>query len=83
MSYRKYTVTVGTEPSEYGSDCTPEQGERFAVYLAMLIAEEFEGVRVIVRDNSGPVSGPNAETCDEIRSWIQETGFPLCMEVRA
>jgi hypothetical protein len=81
MSYRKYTVTVGTEPSLYGSDCTPEQGERFAVYLAMLVAEEFESIRVIVRDNSGPVRGPDAETCEEIRSWIQETGFPLCMEV--
>jgi len=80
MTYRNYTVTVGTEPSEYGSECTAENGERFAVYLAMLIAEEFEGVRVIVRDNRGPVNGPDAETCEEIRLWIQETGFPLCME---
>ena len=79
MSYRKYTVTVGTEPSEYGSACTVEQAERFAVFLAMLIAEEFEGVRVIVRDNSGPVNGPDAETCEEIRAWIEETGFPVCV----
>jgi len=79
MSYQKYAVTVGTESSEYGSDCTPEQGERFAVYLAMLIAEEFEGVRVIVRDNRGPVNGPDAETCEEISTWIQETGFPVAL----
>ena len=79
MTYRHYSVTVGTEPSEYGSECTQAQADSCADMLAQLIAEEFEGIRVNVRENGHPVSGPDAEVCEEIRLWIQETGFPIAV----
>lgn len=79
MAYRQYSVTVGTEPSEYGSFCTEARADSCADVLAQLIAEEFEGIRVNVRENGSPVRGPDAEVCEEIRLWIHETGFPIAV----
>lgn len=79
MNYSRYNITIGTDPAEYGSYCTEAQAESCADMLAQLIAEEFEGIRVRVRENGHPVSGPDAETCEEIRLWIQETGFPIAV----
>jgi hypothetical protein len=79
MSYQKYAVTVGTEPSEYGSECSQEQAQRIAEYLAQLIAEEFEGIRVNVKENGSAVRGPEAQVCEEISTWIQGTGFPVAL----
>jgi hypothetical protein len=79
MNYRNYTVTVGTDPSEYGSECSQEQAERIAEYLAQLIAEEFEGICVNVRENGSAVRGSEAQVCEEISTWIQDTGFPIAL----
>jgi len=79
MNHSQYSVTVGTEPSEYGSECSKERAEQIAEYLSQLIAEEFEGIRVNVRENGSAVRGPEAQVCEEISTWIQDTGFPVAL----
>jgi hypothetical protein len=80
MNYSRYSVFIGTDPAEYGSYCTQAGADSCAEMLAQLIAEEFDGIRVNVRENGSAVRGPDGDVCEEIRLWIQETGFPIAAE---
>ena len=83
MRYRQYTVTVGTDPVEYGFLGTEAEAISCADMLAQLIADEFEAIRVNVRESGGPVCGPDAQVCDEIRLWIQTQGTPIAFATHA
>ena len=68
--FSDYTVSISTDPSYYGSECTAADADRIASSLANLIKSEFPGISVTA--SGRPVSGPDSETCDEIRRWVED-----------
>lgn len=72
MKYEKYTVSVSYDCAAYGSECTREQADKIAPYLAQLIEEEFPGIRVaLVWEGGSSATGPEGSVCEEIDGWIQ------------
>ena len=70
--YSEYTVTVGTDPGYYGSQCSEEDGKRIAESIADLIRSEFAGILINMSDTGRPVTGPDSEVVEEIRIWIED-----------
>ena len=71
--------TVSTDPSAYGSDCTPKQARLIAFALAAMIHEEFAGpgseLEIGIRSNaSDSYRAPEPDSIeDEISRWIGNT----------
>lgn len=73
--YDGYAVTVSDDPSYYGPECTAPDAQRIASDLAAMIEREFPGITVNRTSTAGtqkPVSGPDAETCEAIRVWVEQ-----------
>lgn len=73
----KTVYTVSTDPSAYGSDCTPKQARLIARALAAMISEEFSGLGLEIgfkNDASDRYSAPEPDSLeDEICRWIGNT----------
>lgn len=68
MNFSEYTVSVTTEPSYYGSNCTQSDADRIAGSLTSLIEGQFPGVNVV--RSEGKTTGPDSGTVDDINDWI-------------
>jgi hypothetical protein len=70
-SYNEYGLGVTTDPRYYGSECTQDDADRIAANLAAMIEDKFPGICVTITSERG-VYGPDSETVEEIRMWVQE-----------
>ena len=70
-NYSEYSVTVGTDPGYYGSQCSEEDGRRIAESIADLIRREFVGIQINMSDTGRPVTGPDSQVVEEIREWVE------------
>ena len=70
IDYSKYTVTVETDPSYYGSQCSPDEVIRLAMALSDRIEAELPGINVNLAQNKRVTSGPNEIVSTEIDAWI-------------
>ena len=71
------TYTVSTDPSAYGSECSPRQARLIALALAAMISEEFSGrnpgLEIEFKTfDTGPMPGPLTLEA-EIDAWIENT----------
>ena len=69
-NFGEYSVSISTDPSYYGAACTQDDARMISATLANLIRGEFPGINVTT--SGRPVSGPDNETCEEIRRWIED-----------
>ena len=68
MNYSKYSVSISSDPSYYGSDCTQADADRIAASLTKMIEGEFPGISVTT--SGSKTTGPDSEVIDEINVWI-------------
>jgi hypothetical protein len=72
--YSEYEVRVSNDPSYYGSECTPDDGDRIANAICELIEEQFPGIQTELWmdcSSSSSTTGPNQDTVDSIDEWIE------------
>lgn len=74
MTYHEYTVAISTDPTYYGSECTPHDAVRIASSIADLIRGEFPGIDVRTGSEIGGrgVTGPDDAIVRQIEGWIAE-----------
>lgn len=73
--FSEYTVYVGNDESNYGSECTREQAVKIADSIQSMIENQYPGINVIRTEEIGastPTSGPDQNVIDDIHAWIQE-----------
>lgn len=70
--YHEYSVTVSTDPTYYGSECSPQDAVRIASNIASLIRGEFPGIDVRIGSDIGGrgVTGPDDAIVRQIEDWI-------------
>lgn len=68
-SYSDYSVRISNEPSYYGSECSQADANRIAASLTKMIETEFPGIRVTTSGRD--YTGPDSDTCEEIRAWVE------------
>ena len=74
-NYSEYTVCVGNDECNYGSDCTREQVVKIADSIQSMIEAEFPGINVRRTEEIGvptPTTGPDTAVIDEINQWVQD-----------
>jgi hypothetical protein len=74
QDYSEYEVRVSNDPSYYGSECTPDDGDRIANAICELIEEQFPGIQTELWmdcSSSSSTTGPNQDTVDSIDEWIE------------
>ena len=72
--YSEYEVRVSNDPSYYGTECTPDDGDRIANAICELIEEQFPGIQTELWMEchcSSSTTGPNQDTVDDIDEWIE------------
>ena len=69
QSFDEYSVCVSDEPEYYGPNCTQADAYRIAENLSGMVMLEFPGITVTTYGR--PVCGPDSETCEEIRQWVE------------
>lgn len=74
MTYQNYTVSVSTDPTYYGSECTHDDAVRIASSIASLIRGEFPGIDVRTGSDIGGrgVTGPDDAIVRQIEECISE-----------
>ena len=80
MQYHDYTITISSDPSTCGSECTPEQSARITVKWVDLINAQFAGIRLAVIPDICPtiVMGEKQAIIDEITNWLNKNYFLAC-----
>ena len=74
IDYSEYEVRVSNDPSYYGTECTPDDGDRIANAICELIEEQFPGIQTELWMEchcSSSTTGPNQDTVDSIDEWIE------------
>jgi len=74
-NYNEYTVCVGNDESNYGSDCTREQAVKIADGIQKMIETQFPDITVRRTEEIGaptPTTGPDSTVIDEIDQWVQD-----------
>jgi len=72
--YSEYEVRVSNDPSYYGSECTPDDGDRIANSICELIEAQFPGIQTELWMEchcSSSTTGPNEDTVNDIDEWIE------------
>jgi len=72
--YSEYEVRVSNDPSYYGSECTPDDGDRIANSICELIEAQFPGIQTELWMEchcSSSTTGPNEDTVGSIDEWIE------------
>ena len=72
--YSEYLVRVSNDPSYYGTECTPDDGDRIANAICELIEEQFPGIQTELWMEchcSSSTTGANQDTVDSIDEWIE------------
>ena len=72
--YSQYEVRVSNDPSYYGSECTPDDGDRIASSICGLIESQFPGIQTELWmdcHTSSSTTGPNEDTVNSIEEWIE------------
>jgi phosphoglucomutase len=69
-AFAGYIAPVSNDPAFYGGECTQEDADRISDDLSKMIIAEFPGITVTYSE--GKVTGPDSETVEEIRVWIEE-----------
>jgi len=72
--YSQYEVRVSNDPSYYGSECTPDDGDRIASSICELIESQFPGIQTELWMEchcSSATTGPNEDTVNDIDEWIE------------
>jgi len=72
--FSEYEVRVSNDPSYYGSECTPDDGDRIANSICELIEEQFPGIQTELWMEchcSSATTGPNEDTVNSIDEWIE------------
>jgi len=72
--FSEYEVRVSNDPSYYGSECTPDDGDRIANAICELIEEQFPGIQTELWMEchcSSATTGPNEDTVNSIDEWIE------------
>lgn len=75
INYSEYTVCVGNDESNYGSDVTRAEATTIADTLQQMIEAEFPGINVRRTEESGeptPTRGPDDVIIEEIDRWVQD-----------
>ena len=72
MNFSEYTVTIGTDPEYYGSECTEAEAAEIVKKLAALVAGKFPGINIEFDPYARRFSGPDEGTVDEIIDWIRD-----------
>ena len=72
--YQNYSVTVSTDPTYYGSECSHHDAVRIASGIADMIRSEFPGIDVRIGSDIGGrgVTGPDDAIVRQIENWIAE-----------
>ena len=72
--YSEYEVRVSNDPSYYGTECTPDDGDRIANAICELIESQFPGIQTELWMEchcSSATTGPNEDTVNDIDEWIE------------
>ena len=72
--YSQYEVRVSNDPSYYGSECTPDDGDRIANAICELIESQFPNIQTELWmdcHTSSSTTGPNQDTVNDIDEWIE------------
>lgn len=70
-----YRVSISTEPSYYGSDCSSGDAVRIVNNLDEMIRNEFPGIQTQKWNDgagSSATTGPDETVVAEINRWISE-----------
>ena len=70
-----YRVSISTEPSYYGSDCSSGDAVRIVNNLDEMIRNEFPGIQTQKwhdGNGSSATTGPDETVVAEINRWISE-----------
>ena len=74
--YSKYTLTINSDRSSFGTNCTQVEADAAAGKLSAMARAEFPGINVRLSSTIGcdstPVSGPDEMVCEMISDWVQE-----------
>jgi hypothetical protein len=74
QDYSEYEVRVSNDPSYYGTECTPDDGDRIANAICELIENQFPGIQTELWMEchcSSSTTGPNEDTVQSIDEWIE------------
>ena len=75
MKYNAYTVSISTDPTYYGSECTADDAGRIVEQLAAMFAAQFPGITTVEHhdgEGSGKTTGPDESIVEEINLWIED-----------